>query len=263
MRRSKSQRPVLSSGVAATRRRLHCRRAGAAARRLLSVDENPRRHRHSAGLPRGDRASRRGAAVALVVARLSLAGADRPDRGGADRQPRHRGRGRPHRPGRRPGAHRRRAAAARRSTSMPARRARARARHRRHRRQRDADHGAQRSKRELRDRLLGQEPRAAARRRGERGREPLRPRGGRAHHAGDASPTPISWCSARRIACASRATTCAAPTRVLNADQAAPRRRHRLRSSTSRSRRAWSPPSAPPSRRSSRCCGRTWRRSRC
>ena len=194
MRRSESQRSALSSRVrrlAASRwRRLPCRCWSAASCPSRGPD---------AGLdiPDGYRAGPRKPDKALpvgpVVARLSLQAAHRSGRGGADLQPRHRRGGRAHRAGRRAVAHRGRAAAA----------------GDRSQRQRDALAGLAVDRQRFggqaalpsastyatslsasyETRLLGQEPRRAARRRGNRGRKPLRSRGGGAHHGGRASPT--------------------------------------------------------------------------
>ena len=62
------------------------------------------------------------------------------------------------------------------------------------------------AQRELRDRLLGQEPRAAARRRGDRGGEPLRPRSGGAHHGRHRRQCLFPGAGRAATGCASRAT---------------------------------------------------------
>ncbi len=157
---------------------------------------------------------------ARLVARLQLRRAHRPDRGSPDRQFQHRRRDRAHHPGRRAGQDRRRTAAAGAAV----------------RRHRDAVAAAGRSGAgelpglahgQLRDRLLGQEPRGSGRRAGERGRHPLRQGSGgavdrrqRRHRlspgAGVAGPHPHRPPEPRRRHPRARS------------DQAAVRRRHRL-----------------------------------
>ena len=205
MRRSESQRPVLSSGASAPRRAavavaLALPLAGC----FLGTEQIRRRPRHPAGLSRRRRASADAALPSVaVVARLPLQGADRSDRGGADLQSRHRGRGRAHRAGRRAGAHRRRGAAAgdrlQRPTALAASRTGPAGRDR-------ATPSPTSLSASYEIDFWGKN-RAALRAAEEtRGREPLRPRGGGAHHRRRASPTPISRCCRRTIACASRAT---------------------------------------------------------
>ena len=182
--------------------------------------------------------------------------------GGARRQSRHRRGDRAHRAGRCAGAHRRRAAAA----------------ERRSQRQRDPFApsqttavgggtgvarrlGAQRyytavAQRQLRDRLLGQEPRGAARRGGDRRRQPLRPRGGRPHHRRGVANAYFQVLAAQDRLRVARENLQSA-TRMLNLIK------QRLQAGTAsgaRSRAAGKPrrhSSAPPSRRSNRRCSRT------
>ena len=179
-----------------------------------------------------------GAAGARLVARLSLARADRSDRGGADRQSRHRGRHRAHHAGRRAGQDRRRAAAAG-GRLRPAPRTRVAAAGR---------PGAQRSSR----------PRSTPATRSISGARTAPPRAPRRRprsppastkevvvlstvvSVGNAYFQVLAAQDRLRIA----RQNLAAANRVLDADQAAVRGRHRLRSSTSRSRRAWSRPGA-------------------
>ena len=99
---------------------------------------------------------------------------------------RHRGRGRPHHPGRRREQDRRRAAAARASicdaNATRTRSSQANGGGGGGRSERVSYHG--RAQRQLRARLLGQEPRDLARRAGDRDRGALRPRRGRDQHGG-------------------------------------------------------------------------------
>ena len=184
---------------------------------------------------RRDQAARR-AAVAGLVARLSLARADRAGRARASRQSRHRGGGRAHRAGRRADPHRRRAAAA----ADRFRRLGARASRHRHRRRgsNTLPRGAQR---QLRDRLLGQEPRSPARRRRTWAqaspastaiRSPCR--------ASHRPPPPTSRCSAPMSAGPSRARTSKARAASSADHPGAPGRRDGDYARVWPSRRAWS-----------------------
>ena len=113
MRRSESQRSIFSSRVPRLAATAVVAAADPAARRLFPAQrDHPRRHRHAAGLSRRSAPRRCRAAVGRLVARLPLQGTHRPDRGVADLQLRRRRRRRPHRPGRRQFARRRRGAAA-------------------------------------------------------------------------------------------------------------------------------------------------------
>ena len=219
MRRSESQRSILSSRVprlAATR----CRcRSGAAARRLFPAQrDHPGRHRHAAGLSRRPAPCRCGAAVGGLVARLRLQGTHRSDRGGADLQFRRRRRGRPHRAGRRAT----RASPARRccrsSISTAARRARASSQSgggsvqcQRCRRGGSGSPSASTYSTSLSASYeidFWGKNRAALRAAEEtRGRQPLRSRGGGAHHRRQRRQHLFPGAGGAGPACASRATT--------------------------------------------------------
>ena len=104
MRRSKSHRSLLSSASPASLAALPsssplrpCRLAAVSS----ASTQIRRRPRYAEGLPGRPAQSGCGAALDRLVARLPLQGTDRSGRGGADLQPRHRRGGRAHRAGRR------------------------------------------------------------------------------------------------------------------------------------------------------------------
>ena len=83
------------------------------------------------------------------------------------------------------------------------------------------------AQRELRDRFLGQEPRGVARHRGAGGREPLRPRGDRAHHRRHRGQLLLPGARRARSP-AHRARQSRSRDPRVRSDQAALRRRHRV-----------------------------------